>query len=171
MVGASLVLSLGQGSVASAQSRLLADDPPTPFDRGSISISVGGGTQEAFGYDYFGLGAGVGYYVVDGLEVALFALHEFGGGPSLDQVQPSLTYVAQPLVGRWLLVPYLGGFYKHWFVGDSIDDVDSLGLRTGVKYVNRRFVLGLGAAFEHVLSACQVDCDLVYPDVTFGIAF
>ena len=166
----SLLLFFG-GSSAFADHSLLRSSPPTPFDRGRIAIEVGGGTQNAFGYSYFGIGAGVGYYVIDGLELGAFVLHEFGGGPSLNQVRPSVTYVAQPLVGSWPVIPYVGGFYKHWFVGDSYEDVDSAGPRAGVLYLNRRLIVGLGIVFEHVLSACDVDCDEVYPDVTLGFTF
>lgn len=167
-----VVLMLAAESSALADYALLSKTTDeTPFDRGHFTISVAGGTQRALGYNYFGVGAGVGYYVLDGLEVGLFALHEFGNGPSLNQVRPSLTYVAQPLVGSWPLVPYIGGFYKHWFIGEPFFDVDTFGVRAGVMYVNHRVVVGLGFAFEHVLSTCQVDCDDAYPDVSVGFTF
>jgi hypothetical protein len=122
-------------------------------------------------YRYFALGAGVDYYVADGVAVGLFVLHELGDGPSLNQVRPSLTYVAQPLVGAWPVIPYVGGFYKHWFVGSPYEDVDSLGGRTGVLYLNRRLLFGIGAVVERVVSTCEVDCTSVYPDVTIGFTF
>lgn len=165
-----LVLFFG-GSSAFAEHSLLRSSPPTPFDRGRFALEVGGGTQSAFGYSYFGVGAGVSYYVVDGLALGSFALHEFGDGPSLNQVRPSATYVAQPLVGSWPVIPYVGGFYKHWFVGDPYEDVDSAGARAGVLYLNGRLLVGLGAVFEHVLSTCEVDCNSVEPDVTLGFTF
>ncbi len=156
---------------ASSASADLASREPTPFDRGSIGIEVAAGSMEAFGFRYFGLGAGVDYYVLDGVAVGLFALHEFGGGPSLNQVKPSLTYVAHSLVGQWPFIPYVGGFYKHWFVGDDYDDVDSLGARAGIYYLNQRFLAGLGVAVEQIVSSCENDCTLVSPDVTLGITF
>jgi hypothetical protein len=170
-IAVAVSLVSGSASTAFADSALLASRKPTPFDRGAMAISLGAGTQDAFGYSYFGVGAGLGYYVVDGLEVGMFALHGFGDGPSLNQVRPTLTYVAQPLVGSWPLIPYIGGFYKHWFVGSPYEDVDTTGLRAGVFYLNGRILIGLGLAFEHVLSACDVDCDSVYPDVSIGFTF
>jgi hypothetical protein len=165
-----VVCLIGVGSHASADRSVLASQP-TPFDRGSMAFSVGGGTQNALGYRYFGVGVGFGYYVVDGLEAGVFALHEFGDGPSLNQVRPSLTYVAQPLVGSWPVIPYVGGFYNHWFVGSPFDDIDTIGARAGVLYLNGRIIAGLGVALEHVLSTCEVDCDNVAPDVTLGFSF
>jgi hypothetical protein len=162
---------LAAESSAFADYSLLSSSRSTPFDRGHFTISVAGGTQRALGYNYFGVGAGVGYFVLDGLEVGLFGLHEFGNGPSLNQVRPSLTYVAQPLVGSWPLVPYIGAFYKHWFIGEPFEDVDGIGLRAGVMYLNGRFVIGLGFAFEHVVSTCYVDCDDAYPDISVGFTF
>lgn len=164
-------LLLTTSSRAFAESKLLASREPTPFDRGSFTIEVAAGTQNAFGYRYFGLGAGVDYYVVDGLAVGLFGLHEFGDGPSLNQVRPSLTYVAQPLVGVSPVIPYIGGFYKHWFVGDPYEDVDSVGGRAGIYYLNGRLLIGVGVVVERVISTCEVDYTSVDPDFTIGFTF
>src|SRR5258705_5516555 len=73
---------------------------PTPFDRGKIGVSVGGGTQTQLGVQYFAIGAGVGYFVLDGVQVGLSGLYEFGNGPSISKLSPALTYIAQPLVGK-----------------------------------------------------------------------
>ncbi|HEX2689561.1 MAG TPA: hypothetical protein VHN14_23235 [Kofleriaceae bacterium] len=140
----------------------------TPFDRGHVSVTAGGGSQSAFGFRYFGAGIGVGYYVLDGLQLGIFGLHEFGNGPRLNKVSPSLEYVAQPLVGSWPVIPYTGAFYNHWFVGDPGSDIDTLGSRAGVLYLSGRIIAGIGIVYEHVLSTCSQDCDSVYPDVTLG---
>jgi hypothetical protein len=140
----------------------------TPFDRGRITLMAGGGSQTVNGFRYLGVGLGAGYYVLDGLEVGLFALHEFGSGPSLNEVSPSLQYVARPLVGSWPLIPYAGAFYNHWFVGAPFSDSDTAGTRAGAIYLSGKMVVGLGIVYEHVLSACSQTCDQVYPDVTLG---
>ncbi|HEU4728220.1 MAG TPA: hypothetical protein VFT22_10035 [Kofleriaceae bacterium] len=149
---------------------LLGDPEPrqTPFDQGRISLMAGAGAESAFGFRYFGVGLGVGYFVLDGLEVGLFGLHEFGDGPSLNEVSPSVRYVAAPLVGRWPVIPYAGVFYNHWFVGDPGSDSDTAGTRAGVVYLSGRMLAGIGIAYEHVLSTCIESCDQVYPDVTLG---
>jgi hypothetical protein len=167
-----LLVLLGSGAHAHADPGFLEPGPrETPFDRGRVSLSAGGGSQTAYGFRYFGVGVGAGYYVLDGLEVGLFALHEFGGGPSISEVSPSLRYVAQPLVGRWPLIPYAGVFYNHWFIGDTFSDLDRVGARGGLLYLSGRIIAGAGAAYEHTVSMCSQDCDSVYPDVTLGFSF
>jgi hypothetical protein len=153
------------------------DEPPrpTPFDRGKLGIGAGGGTQTNFNVQYIWIGASVGYFVLDGVELGLSGLHEFGSGPSISALSPSLRYVAKPLVGKWPVVPYVGATYAHWFIGGANPDVNTLGGRAGLLFVSRAergwFVFGLGVAYDHVLGACATNCDSVYPDVTLGFAF
>jgi hypothetical protein len=144
--------------------------PPTPFDRGKLAISAGGGTTSSLGHQYIVIGGGVGYYVLDGVQIALSGLHQFGDGPSISELSPQLRYVAQPLVGHWPVIPYVGAFYNHWFVGGGFDDVDSIGGRVGGMWISGNIVLGLGVVYEHIVSTCTVDCDSVYPDITIALA-
>ena len=143
---------------------------PTPFDRGKFSLGGGAGRQSNLGFDYFVIGLGVGYYVLDGVEVGLAGLYQFGDGPSISQLSPSLRYVAQPLVGKSPLIPYAGVFYRHWFIGSDIDDVDTLGGRVGLLYVTG-FVIGLGVVYERTISECVEDCGQFYPDFTISLSF
>ncbi len=147
-----------------------ADDPPTPFDQGKLSITAGGGTSDWLGHQYVVIGGGVGYYVLDGVELSLHGLHEFGSGPSISELSPQLRYVAQPLVGKWPVIPYVGAFYNHWFVGDNLGDVDSIGGRAGGLWVSGNVILGLGVVYEQVVSSCTMDCSSVYPDITIALA-
>lgn len=155
----------GTGEPASAA-------PPlrTPFDRGRFGVTGYGGSQSSLDHRYFVIGAGVGYYVLDGVELGLAAAHWFGSGPSISEVAPSVRYVVQPLVGTWPLIPYVGAFYNHVFVGDALADQDTVGTRGGLLYVSGQLVLGLGIAYERVVSACTTDCSLVYPDLTISLA-
>jgi hypothetical protein len=166
---AAILLVLGLATPA------LADEPTepprrTPFDRGRFALSLGAGSQTSLGSRYFVVAGGVGYFVLDGVELGLSAAHQFGDGPSISRVSPSLRYIAQPLVGRWPVIPYAGGFYQHWFVGDAYDDVDVLGARTGVIYVAGRLLLGLGVAYERIVSDCTTDCDSIYPDLSISLS-
>jgi hypothetical protein len=162
-------------AVAVFASPAFADDSapprPTPFDRGKIGISIGGGSTSAFSHTYYVLGGGVGYFVLDGVELGLSGLVQFGADPSIEKLSPSLRYVAQPLVGKWPVIPYVGGFYTHWFVGKPYPDVDTVGGRGGGLFVSGQVVLGLGVVYERIISACTMDCDLVYPDVTISLSF
>lgn len=169
VIAAMLVL----GSFAPARAdELVAEEPArtTPFDRGRMGLSVGGGSTTSFGARYFGIGAGFGYFVLDGVELGIAALHQFGDGPSISKLSPSVRYLAQPLVGHSPVIPYVGGFYNHWFIGDGYDDVDTVGVRGGLVYVSGSLVLGVGVVFERIVSVCATDCAEVYPDFTISLA-
>jgi hypothetical protein len=168
-------LALAVLAAAVIASPSYADDAappqPTPFDRGKIGVSVGGGSSSVFGHTYYSLGGGIGYFVLDGVELGLSGLAQFGADPSIEKLSPSLRYVVKPLVGKWPVIPYVGGFYTHWFVGDPIPDVDTVGGRVGGLFISGQVVLGLGVAYERIISTCTMDCDLVYPDLTISLAF
>lgn len=159
-------------AVAPASAQVVEPPPvPTPFDRGKFGLSGGGGSQTSFGYRKFVIGLGVGYFVLDGVELGLSGLHQFGDGPSVSQLSPSLRYIAQPLVGHSPLIPYIGVFYRHWFIGDELDDVDTVGSRAGALFLSGRLILGLGVVVERTVSTCDADCVEVYPDFTIGFSF
>jgi len=162
-----------------------ADDappPPTPFDQGRVSITGGGGTSFSLGHHYIVIGGGVGYYVLDGVELSLRAMEQFGENdgrgldvPNIAELSPQLRYVAQPLVAHSPVVPYVGVFYNHWFIGDDYKDFDTIGARAGALLVSGKIVFGLGVVVEHVLTTCNSEgpaCvyvdDSVYPDITLG---
>ncbi|MDB4956810.1 MAG: hypothetical protein JWO36_4379 [Myxococcales bacterium] len=150
--------------------------PPrkTPFDRGRVGLSLGGGSQSNGTSHYFVIGGGVGYFVLDGVELGLSALQQFGDGPNVTKVSPSIRYIAQPLVGKWPLIPYVGVFYNHWFITTDVPDVDSAGTRAGLLYISGSLILGLGVVYEHIVSTCTAspttDCSSVYPDFTISLA-
>ncbi len=143
--------------------------PPTPFDRGRFGLSLGGSSQSSFGVQYFAVGAGMEYFVLDGVGLGVSGVLELGDGPTIGRLMPALRYVAKPLVGRSPLVPYVGVFYDHWFIGQN-PDIDGIGARAGLLYVSHSLVLGLGVAVEEQVSKCTMDCTLVYPDLTLSLA-
>lgn len=150
-----------------------ADEPPIepgPFDRGKFGVSAGVGSQDAFDHTYLAIGAGVGYYVLPGLELSLQAEHWFGDDPSVSQVSPRVRYVFWQV--PFAFKPYLGTGYTHWFVGDPFDDVDAVAGRAGLTgVVGGALVLGVGAVLERIVSECGDECWSVYPELTLGIAF
>jgi hypothetical protein len=172
MARAALIVTL----LAAWSSLAIADDDApaparrTPFDRGRFGLSLGGGTTSAFGHPYYAIGGGLGYYVLDGVEIAASGLVQFGSSPNIEKVSPSLRYVAQPLVGKSPIIPYVGTFYTHWFVGGGFGDVDTIGGRVGGLYVSGQIILGLGLAYERIESACTMNCDAFYPDFTIAFA-
>lgn len=168
------VLLLLVGGVAHADDEAAVEPapppPPTPFDRGKMNLSISGGSTSNFDRRYFAIGGGFGYFVLDGLELGIAAVHQFGDGPSISQVQPRVRYVVQPLVGRFPLIPYVGAFYNHWFIGDAYPDVDAIGGRVGLLYISGRVLLGLGVAAERTVSECIEECWTVYPDFTISLS-
>jgi hypothetical protein len=145
--------------------------PPTPFDRGKFGLGFGASEQSVLGYNYLVIGGGVTYFVLDGVELGISALHEFSSdGPSISRVSPSLRYIAQPLVGKWPVIPYIGAFYAHDFIGGGYADEDSIGGRVGFIFISGHAILGLGLAVEHFVSACTMDCTFEYPDLTVSLA-
>lgn len=168
--------------VALAAVPAYADDPLTPFDRGRFSLSAGAGTASNFDQHYIVIGGAIGYYVLDGLELSLHGIEQFAtsgdaavDSPNISELSPQLRYVAQPLVRRSPVIPYVGVFYNHWFIGDDYQDINTIGARAGGLLISGRVVFGLGVVVEHVLSTCgsegphcvDVD-DSIYPDVTLG---
>jgi len=168
LLAAALVGGPGPGSsTAHAQDE---ESESTPWDQGSIGLSIVLASQDAFGDSYIVVGAGVGYYFLPGLEVGLQGVQWFGGDPSVTVVSPELRYVAVPL--GWPLLPYVGGFYTHYFIGDPFADADSVGTRLGLMYhQGGGLIVGVGAAFERFVSECSDDCSTIYPEISVGFTF
>lgn len=140
-----------------------------PFSQGRMRVSVIGGTSGSFGERYFVFGAGFAYYVLDGLEMGLEAEHWFGGDPSISKVSPNTRYVLHFVP---VLKPYAGAFYRHWFIGDGLPDVDTVGGRAGAFWVSGggRAFFGLGVVHEIVVSDCTDECSDTYPEIAFSLA-
>lgn len=147
-------------TLARAQDR---ERPPTPYDQGSIRGAITGGTSGS----YVVLGGGIGYFVVDGLEVGVDMDVWFANDPTITKLSPSLRYFfwMVPVIN-----PYITGFYRHWFVSDA-PDLDSVGGSAGIAYVSGgRFFAGGGVVYERLLS-CERDCDDIYPEFFVGASF
>ncbi len=146
----------------------LADEEAGPFEQGNSRLSIILGTVNQGGDTAWVVGAGYGYYITDGLEVGLEAEHWFNSEPSVSKVSPQARYVL------WMvpvLKPYVGAFYRHWFVSD-FDDVDSIGARGGVFWVSGGgSFFGVGAVVEQAVSGCEEECTDIYPEVALSIAF
>lgn len=153
----------------------LAHSRPTPFDAGRTRVSIGGGSAGGFGNRYVVIGAGVGYYVVRGLELGLDTALWLGGDPFIADVSPQARYVLHMVP---TIKPYVGGFYRHRFVGDGLDDLDSAGGRAGAFYVTGGgSFIGGGVVYEQILScdaateARYETCSDVYPELVLSLSF
>jgi hypothetical protein len=146
---------------------------PGPFAAGSPRLSVTAGTAWSAHDTYIVLGVGVGYFFINGLEVGLDYEAWVAASPALQRLSPEIRYVFYfvPTVK-----PYVGGFYRHTFVGSGFPDYDTLGLRGGIYIAPPRSHVygGGGLVYEHVLDCGPLviaDCDTVYPELFLGFTF
>ena len=117
------------------------------FGQGRTQLSVFGGSGSAFSQDYFILGVGANYYVLQGLGLGLNFESWFGETPSIYKLTPSVQYVFTqvPSVQR-----SVGGFYRRVFI-EIFPDLDSVGLRGGAYLpVGPNMHLGLGGGLREV---------------------
>ena len=157
-----LAASVGTGGISTA------------FSKNSTSVGVILGSGSAFNDNYIILGVGVGYYVLQGLEIGLDVQHWFSGDPSITKVSPQIRYVfTQPKV----IKPYVGAFYRRTYFGDfkgiAIDDQDSFGYRAGAYFsTNNRLYIGGGIVYEEYKDCDpSYDCSTTYPEILFTVSF
>jgi len=130
-----------------------------------FSTAVGAGSSQS----WFILGVGAGVFVLDGLEPHADTTFWIGD-PFLATVTPGIRYVF------WMVPvvkPYLGTFYRHYFVDGPVGDSDSLGGRVGVNFMMspNAYVAG-GIIYEHFLDETLFDNpDQVYPEIMIAVAF
>ena len=64
-----------------------------PFEQGGTDVSLIVGSGQAFNDNYTIVGAGIGYYVLDGLRLGINAQAWLGGDVSINKVSPQIQYV------------------------------------------------------------------------------
>ena len=141
-----------------------------PFVRDRARVSIGAGLSVTNDDTYLRLGAGVGYYLIDGLEIGIDTDLWLIGDPTVWNVTPGLLYVFH-LVPT--LKPYVGTFYRHAFVFDA-EDLDSIGARAGAYFVQGRVYFGAGVVYERWLDcngSTLIDCDEIYPELVLAFSF
>lgn len=150
----------------------LPDEPPYagPFRGGALRFGLGIGGGGYGDQTYLILGFGIGYFLVNGLELHVDTDFWLIGEPFLATPTPGLRYV------MWfvpMVHPYVGGFYRHYFSGSGYPDANSVGARGGVYLMTgRSSYFGLGVAYEHMLDDnLFVDTDFIYPEIAFAFSF
>jgi len=140
-----------------------------PFAQGSFRVSAFLGAASGFENTYFMLGVGLGVFVLPGLEVGLQVDEWFGSAPNVTRVAPELKYVLNIIDS---VKPYVGGFYRHWFVGSDVDDINTVGGRAGLIIVTSPHAyFSAGAAYERVINRCDINCSYWFPEVGLALAF
>ena len=164
-----LVLLLsGVGNIVSASS-YGTGGLGSAFSRGNTSFGIVAGSGRAFQNDYIILGAGVGYYVLDGLELGIDVQHWFSGNPSITKVSPQVKYVfTQPT----RIKPYVGIFYRTTFI-EGISNEDSYGGRAGAFFSGSNGVyIGGGIVYEKYQDCSRfVNCSTSYPEIIISVSF
>lgn len=143
----------------------------TPFDRGVVNVSVLIGSGRAYNDNYTVLGAGVGYYITDGLQLGLDYEYWSGGDPKIQQISPRINYV---FARKESFSPYAGVFYRRTKI-DTLPDTDAYGARAGAYLRSgRNIFMGLGVAYieykdcqESIFSSCSD----TYPEFTIGLYY
>lgn len=141
------------------------------FGQGAAQFSLLAGSGYAFNADYLIIGAGVNYYLLDGIGVGLSYENWSGNGPGISKTSPSIQYVFYQASS---LQPYVGGFYRHVAI-DGLPGINSVGGRAGVYFASgRSSVIGVGLASESYLN-CQAtiysSCSETYPEVSIIFSF
>ena len=145
-----------------------AADVAAGFSQGRVHASVVGGTGYAFDNTYLVLGVGVSYYLIDGLNVGLYAESWTGADPTLKKVTPSLQYVFYQVPH---VKPYVGAFYRRTYISNQAD-LDSVGGRGGIYIAaGRNAYIGAGVVYESYLDCKRVSCSDTYPEISFTFAF
>jgi hypothetical protein len=163
-----LLATLMTGACVSAAD---GDSNAGHFAKGTKQFTVLGGTGYAFDESYIVLGAGVSYYVMDGLNLGLQLETWTSGTPGIFKITPSVNYVFYKTP---TIQPYIGAFYRYTDV-ESRRSFDSLGGRAGVYLrMGRNAYAGLGGVYESYLD-CDPrvwgSCDETYPEISFTFAF
>ena len=147
----------------------LAQSMTSAFSQGRTHVAITGGRGYAFDESYLILGAGVSYYLLDGLSVGL-AVESWSGDPGITKVTPSVQYVFHQAP----LKPYVGAFYRRTDI-ERLPELDSVGARAGVYFqATPNFYVGVGGAYESYRDCSQGiyrECDSAYAEVSFTVAF
>ena len=144
---------------------------PDHFREGSLRFTVLAGSGSAFDETYTVIGAGFGYYVLDGLEAGLEYEAWTGGERRIGRLSPQLTYV---FPHNGVARPYAGIFYRRTFI-DQYEDTNDAGVRAGALFLyGRRAYLGIGAVAGRHLSCDRTvydACSEVYPELLIAVLF
>jgi hypothetical protein len=140
------------------------------FEKGTTNVLLTVGFGSAAGESYYSIGAGLGYYLINGLGAGVSAEARQGLDPDLTKVTPWVEYSfgVSPAAR-----PYLGAFYRRTYVS-GYDDFDTWGYRGGLYVRAGRGVWGYAGLVQEELIDCKglpssVSCSDTYSEL--GVVF
>lgn len=171
----SSVPNLSEGATAGeelGETRGVPADLAGPFSQGRGAIHLWLGTTWYGPRSYLMLGAGFGVHVVNGLELSIDGEAWLFNDPFAATITPGLTYTFYMVPA---FTPYFGTFFRHYVIGDNIDDFNSVGFRIGLYLApyRSRVRFGIGGTYEHTLDCDDRvwSCDSFYPELNFSVWF
>ncbi len=141
---------------------------PGPFAKGKVRVGFYGGAGSTYNQTYVILGGGVGYFLVNGLEVGADIESWLFKDPTIWKLTPQIRYVVWQMEP---IRPYIGAFWRQTYVGDPFEDYSSYGARGGVAYRNGGNYLAAGVVYEKYNDCVSGDCDVIYPEIAFWLSF
>jgi hypothetical protein len=141
------------------------------FSQGRTHFYLSGGAGSSFGQSYVVIGAGLEYYLLNGLGAGLAFESWSGADPGFTTITPSVRYVFYDVRS---VKPYVGAFYRRTDFGNG-QSLDSAGARAGVfVQTGGKAYMGFGVTYESYLD-CQPavydTCSSTYPELSFGVVF
>lgn len=178
-VGSWSAVAIAQEAEVDSTTTVSAETPPPPakvsapskagpFAKGRKRVGFYGGAGSFYNQTYVILGAGLGYYLADGLEIGIDVEGWVAQSPTIWKFTPQLRYVVWQMGN---LKPYLGAFYRWNSIGDPFEDYNSYGGRLGVAYQSGRSYVALGAVYEVFDEDKGTDSSVWYPEIAFWISF
>jgi len=146
----------------------LRNEPPGPFAQGKIRLGIGGGLLSSRDAVDFGLEVGFGYFILDNIELGIDGAFQFGDSPFAAYLGPTAR-ILFPI--NEVVAPYVGGFYRHWFLTDGLLDFDTLGARAGLSIRTGGAFFTIGLVYEAIVSACDGECADLYPELGVSVLF
>lgn len=142
---------------------------PGPFRKGRVRVGFYAGAGESFSQTYAIFGAGLGYYLFNGLEAGIDAEGWVFQSPEIWKVTPQVRYVLWQVAP---IRPYVGAFWRQTYVGDNYPDYSSWGGRAGIAVNKGGSYMAVGLVYEKYNNYTGPgDASNVYPEIAFWLSF
>jgi hypothetical protein len=140
-----------------------------PFSQGKVRVGFYVGMGSTYNQSYLILGAGLGYYLLNGLEAGVDVEGWLIEDPTFWKVTPQVRYVFWKMKA---IKPYVGAFWRKTFVsGDFWPDYESYGGRAGIAVNKGRSYLAVGAVYEKFTDTIfEGENETWYPEIAFWIS-